>query len=129
MNVLVDTSVWVSHFRQRNEHLVTLLEGGAVMCHPFVVVEVACGTPPSRQDVIRLLGRLDATPVATPAEVLALIERRALYGRGCGFVDASLLASVLLQPGTRLWTEDRRLAAIAVELGVGHRPTLHPPDP
>ena len=56
MNVLVDTSVWVSHFRRRNEHLVTLLEGGQAVCHPFVVVEVACGTPPSRQDVIRLLG-------------------------------------------------------------------------
>lgn len=65
MNVLVDTSVWVAHFKQRDERLVALLEAGLVVCHPHVVVEVACGTPPSRRAVIALLSDLESVPVAT----------------------------------------------------------------
>lgn len=124
MNVLVDTSVWVEHFKRRNERLVTLLEAGVVVCHPHVVVEVACGTPPDRRFVIELLAALDSLPVATPSELLALIERRALFGRGCGFVDVSLLASALLGDRALLWTLDKRLDAVAAELGSAYRPAL-----
>lgn len=125
MNVLVDTSVWVAHFKQRDERLVALLEAGLVACHPHVVVEVACGTPPQRRDVLMLLSELEAVPVATPQEILTLIERRRLHGRGCGFVDLSLLASALMGDGTRLWTLDRRLDALAQELGYAWRPAQH----
>ncbi|MFM2057448.1 MAG: hypothetical protein RLY71_1833 [Pseudomonadota bacterium] len=124
MNVLVDTSVWIGHFKQRNEHLVTLLEAGLVVCHPHVVVEVACGTPPSRRAIIGMLAELDSSPVATHEELLGLIERRALHGRGVGFVDMSLLASALLGERTRVWTLDKRLDAMAAELGCAYRPAL-----
>lgn len=124
MNVLVDTSVWVEHFKRRNERLVTLLEAGVVVCHPQVVVEVACGTPPDRRFVIELLAALDSLPVATPSELLALIERRALFGRGCGFVDVSLLASALLGDRALLWTLDKRLDAVAAELRLAYLPAL-----
>jgi predicted nucleic acid-binding protein len=117
VNVLVDTSVWVGHFKQRNEHLVALLNQGRVVCHPFVVVEMACGTPPNRTSIIELLSLLDTVTVATPGEVLRLIEKRGLHGRGCGFVDLSLLASVLLHPQTRLWTLDQRLQAVSDQAG------------
>lgn len=122
MKVLVDTSVWVGHFRQRDEHLVALLEAGFVVCHPYVVVEVACGTPPDRRAVIGLLSALERAPVATHEELLQLIERRALRGRGCGFVDIGLLASALLGDQTLLWTRDRRLQAVASELDRAWRP-------
>jgi hypothetical protein len=125
MNVLVDTSVWVAHFKQRDERLVALLEAGMVVCHPHVVVEVACGTPPSRRSVIAMLSDLESVPVSTPDEVLVLIERHALHGRGCGFVDLSLLASSMLSDGTRLWTLDRRLDLVAAELGRVWRPASH----
>ena len=125
MNVLVDTSVWVGHFKQRNEHLVALLEGGMVVCHPFVVVEVACGTPPSRQAVISMLGKLESTSVATTDELLEIIERRDLRGRGCGLVDISLLVGALLGQQTLLWTLDKRLESLATELGRSYRPALH----
>ena len=125
MNVLVDTSVWVGHFKQRNDHLVALLEAGLVVCHPYVVVEVACGTPPRRQSIIELLQELESVPVATTQEVLALIDQRSLHGRGCGFVDMSLLASVLLGARTQLWTMDKRLQTLAVELGLAYLPPLH----
>jgi len=124
MNVLVDTSVWVGHFKQRNERLVALLEAGLVVCHPYVVVEIACGTPPGRQSIIEMLAELESVPVATPDELRALIERQALFGRGCGFVDVSLLASALLKDQTRIWTLDKRLEAVAAELDRAYRPAL-----
>jgi hypothetical protein len=124
VSVLVDTSVWVEHFKQRNDSLVALLEAGLVQCHPFVVVEIACGTPPSRAAVAGMLAELQSTPVATPAECLDLIERQGLHGRGCGFVDVSLLASALLAGQTLLWTLDKRLQVAAAELGLNYRPSL-----
>ncbi|MEO5658468.1 MAG: PIN domain-containing protein [Polaromonas sp.] len=124
MNVLVDTSVWVGHFKQRNERLVALLEDGMVVCHPYVVVEVASGTPPARRAIIAMLAELDSTPVATPGELLVLLERRNLYGRGCGFVDISLLASALLGEQTRVWTLDKRLNLLATELNRAYQPDV-----
>ena len=96
MNVLVDSSVWVSHFKLRNEHLVDLLHEGVVICHPYVVGEVACGTSPGRKDIIGMLAEMESAPVATQEELLALMDARRLYGCGCGFVDVSLLAASLL---------------------------------
>lgn len=124
MNVLVDSSVWVGHFKQRDARLVVLLQAGLVVCHPYVVLEVACGTPPRRSEIIDMLAELESVYVATPDELLALLERRALFGRGCGFVDVSLLASALLSDQTLLWTADKRLAAVATELGRAYRPAL-----
>ncbi len=121
MRVLVDTSVWVAHFRQRNDHLVALLESALVLCHPYVVAEVACGTPPSRNAIVSMLATLDTVPVANQSELLALIERQRLFGRGCGFVDVSLLASALLSFQALVWTYDRRLATLADEVGRCYR--------
>jgi predicted nucleic acid-binding protein len=125
MNVLVDSSVWVGHFKQRNEHLVALLDDGLVVCHPHVVMEIACGTPPARRAIIAMLAELESTPVATQSELLALVEQRQLYGRGCGLVDVGLLASVLLADKAVLWTLDKRLEQIASEANRVYRPTLH----
>ena len=125
MNVLVDTLVWVSHFKQRNERLVALLEEGRVVCHPYVVTEVACGTPPNRRAIAAMLAELESAPLATLKEILELIERRSLYGRGCGFVDMSLLASALLSDQTLIWTLDKRLESLAAGLNQTYRTALH----
>lgn len=125
MNVLVDSSVWIGHFKQRNEHLVTLLLNGMVVCHPYVVAEVACGTPPNRQAIIGMLGELESTPVATQTELLAMLNARPLYGRGCGLVDISLLASALLLGNVCIWTLDKRLESMAREFDKSYRPVLH----
>ena len=125
MNVLVDTSVWVDHFKQRNERLAALLEEGQVVCHPHVVTEVACGTPPNRRTLIAMLADLESTPLATTDEILELIERRGLYGRGRGFVNMSLLASALLGDRTLIWTLDKRLESVAAGLNGAYRAALH----
>ncbi len=124
MNVLVDTSVWVAHFKLRDERLVTQLEAGLVICHPYIITEIACGTPPNRREVMDMLAALRSAAVATHGEVLTLIERRALHGRGCGLVDLSLLAAALMGDNTYLWTLDRRLDEIATEVGRAFKPTL-----
>lgn len=114
--ILVDTSVWVDHLRSGEPSLATALEGGRVLMHPFVLGELACGNLQNREEVLRLLGDLPAAPTATDPEALGMIERRALMGRGIGYVDVHLLASTALSDVGRLWTLDSRLAAAATEL-------------
>lgn len=119
--ILVDTSVWVDHLRRSNTRLVSLLEAGEVVCHPFVVGELACGDLRSRQEVLSLLARLPRADIAEHDEVLAFVEVNGLMGAGIGWIDAHLLSSVVLH-GARLWSLDRRLRAIAETLGVRAEP-------
>jgi predicted nucleic acid-binding protein len=121
VKILVDTSVWVGHFKQRNEHLVALLESGLVVCHSYVVIEVACGSPPDRHAIVSALSELETVPLATQQELLGLIARQSLHGCSCGFVDVSLLAAALLANATMLWTLDKRLDALATTLNVSYR--------
>ncbi len=114
--ILVDTSVWIDHLRSGEPALATALEGGRVLMHPFVLGELACGNLKNRSEVLRLLGDLPTAPTATDPEALGLIERRALMGRGIGYIDVHLLASTALEGVARLWTRDRRLAETAAEL-------------
>jgi predicted nucleic acid-binding protein len=115
--ILVDTSVWVEHLRHGLPRLATLLQEGEVMIHPWVIGELACGNLRNRQQVLELLLGLPMATVASDTEVLLLIERELLMGRGIGYIDAHLLASARLSH-CRLWTQDRRLAAVALEQGV-----------
>ncbi len=115
--ILVDTSVWVEHLRRGLPRLATLLQGGRVLIHPWVIGELACGNLRNRGEVRELLHGLPAAVVASDSEVLLLIEREQLMGQGIGCVDAHLLASAKLSHG-RLWTQDRRLAALAQERGL-----------
>jgi predicted nucleic acid-binding protein len=113
---LVDTSVWIDHLRSGEPLLVAALESGRVMMHPFVLGELACGNLANRSEVFGLLGGLPAALTATDPEALEFIEGRALMGRGIGYIDVHLLASTALSGDARLWTKDRRLAAVATEL-------------
>lgn len=66
----------------------------------------------------RPLHRLRQCVVATTEEILARIEREKLHDYGYGSVDIALLASARLTPGTKIWTKDKRLDALARCLGV-----------
>ncbi|OFW26802.1 MAG: ribonuclease [Acidobacteria bacterium RIFCSPLOWO2_02_FULL_65_29] len=118
--ILVDTSVWVDHLREGAPALAAALEQGNVLMHPFVLGELACGNLKNRGEVLRLLDDLPGAPMATDAEVLDLIKRRALMGRGMGYIDVHLLASVALAGTAQLWTRDKRLAAVAVDLELAY---------
>ncbi|MGX9933918.1 type II toxin-antitoxin system VapC family toxin [Advenella kashmirensis] len=114
MSVLVDTSVWVDHFRVRNDALIQLLDTDRVLGHPMIQVELACGTPPApRVQTLNNIGLLQPCNQAGLREVADFIERERLYDLGCGLVDMVLLASTLITPGAQLWTLDKRLRAMA----------------
>ncbi len=123
--VLVDTSVWVDHFRHRNDALVDLLEFDLVMAHPLVLGEIACGTPPNRVQTLIDLDALQQPQQTSVREVMAFVERERLFGMGCGLIDMLLLASTMMTPGVELWTLDKRLSALAERFGVMHRPAVH----
>ncbi len=114
--ILVDTSVWIEHLRVGKPDLADLLERGLVLCHPWVVGELALAHLARRREVIDLLVRLPQATVATPPEVLTLVEGHELYGLGIGYVDAQLLAATQLTADARLWTDDKCLAAAAARL-------------
>jgi predicted nucleic acid-binding protein len=115
--ILVDTSVWVNHLRNNNSALSGLLEESRVLCHPFIIGELACGNLKARGPILEHLSHLPSSPVADHDEVLALIERRKLWGTRIGYVDAHLLASAILGDSA-LWTADRTLAAQAKRLRI-----------
>lgn len=115
--ILVDTSVWVDHLRRSDAQLVDLLQRAQVLMHPFVVGEMACGSLADRPAVLELLQDLPTALVAESDEVLVFIEHQALHGKGIGYVDAHLLASVALTGRTQLWTRDKRLLNAAESLG------------
>ena len=117
--VLADTSVWISHFRKPNPVLQTLLSADQVLCHPMVLIEIACGTPPTpRERTLSDLRQLRSATVANTEEALALIEREKLQDSGCGAVDILLLGSVLLTSNASLWTLDKNLEALAARFDI-----------
>ena len=116
--ILVDTSVWIDHLHKSESALVDVLARDEVVCHTFVIQELALGSIKDRQLLLDSLVQLRGCPLLAQAEVLALVDAHGLWGRGLSAVDCHLLGSLLLAPGTRLWTRDKRLRTIAGELGV-----------
>ena len=124
MGVLIDTSIWVEHFRRANTRLVQLISLDLAMTHPMIVLELACGMPPApRLKTLEDISALLPTMQATQEEVLEFIEREKLYGMGCGLVDLSLLASVLVTPQVQLWSMDKRLMELAERFKIAYWPT------
>ena len=115
--VLVDTSVWVAHLRHGAIGLEALLHGGRVVCHPFIVGELACGNLRNRSEIISLLQRLPGAILAEHEEVMQFIENSGLMGKGLGYIDMHLLAAARLT-GVPLWTLDKRLNGAAKKLGL-----------
>jgi predicted nucleic acid-binding protein len=115
--VLVDTSVWVSHFRHGNSTLQKLLQDGAVASHPFAVGELACGNINNRTEILSLMQSLPMVDVAEDNELLLFIDHHGLMGTGLGFVDVHLLAAAMLAD-IPLWTQDRKLKQACSRLSI-----------
>ncbi|MEO8131832.1 MAG: PIN domain-containing protein [Bryobacteraceae bacterium] len=110
--ILAETSVWVDHFRGANVGLSEILADGSVLVHPFIIGELACGNLKNRKLILADLHALPFATSATGEEVLLLIDKSKLWGRGIGWADAHLLASALLSNCT-LWTLDKQLQSSA----------------
>lgn len=120
--ILVDTSVWIHHLRHGDPELSALLQAGDVLCHPFIIGELALGHLKQHSLVLRFLTRTPVAVRASDTEVLEFVRAYRLEGCGIGYVDAALLASTLLTPEAMIWARDRRLAEAAIRLGVAWRP-------
>ncbi len=117
--ILVDTSVWVSHLRNGNSKLEQLLNDGDVLCHPFIIGELACGSIKNRIEILSLLIALPKADLLDNEEVLLFIERNNLMGKGLGLIDIHLLASTVLSEVV-LWTLDTKLKHETHILGMSY---------
>lgn len=121
--VLVDTSVWVRHLREGDSDLERLLHDGKVMCHPYIVGEIACGNMKNRSEILSLIQDLPQAIPAQHEEILRFIESNHLMGRGLGYSDVHLSASALLT-GIPMWSYDKRLNEVNEMLGIRYDPVL-----
>lgn len=119
--ILVDTSVWVDHLRFGDTLLAQLLEENAVLMHPYIVGEIACGSLSNRAATLDLLQQMPMAAVAEHDELLGYIEHHKLHGKGIGYVDIHLLASAAITSAT-LWTRDKRLHQTAMALNLAMPP-------
>jgi predicted nucleic acid-binding protein len=115
--ILVDTSVWISHFRDGSKGLSELLEAGEVMCHQLIIGELACGNLKSRNEILSNLELLPMSAEVQHDEIMSFIEKNRLMGRGLGYIDVALAASALLSTG-QLWTLDKKLMKTGDDLGI-----------
>ncbi|HKR16118.1 type II toxin-antitoxin system VapC family toxin [Rhizorhapis sp.] len=116
--ILVDTSVWIDHFRHDDPTLSQLLDRRQVLAHPFVIGELALGSLRQRDIILEALRGLPSALVARDEEVHSFIEDHRLFGSGIGYIDAHLLAGTLLTPGAQFWTRDKRLRNAAQHLSL-----------
>ena len=121
--ILVDTSIWIDHFRTADQGLADLLDERALLAHAFVIGELALGQLAERRMVLEFLQDIPLAITASENEVLYFIEKHRLAGQGIGYVDAHILASAQLTAGTRLWTRDKRLSAVAEQMGLSMETT------
>jgi len=115
--ILVDTSVWVAHLREGIRGLEALLDEGDVMCHPFIIGELACGNLENRAEILSLLQSLLMVAHSEHEEVMHFIESYGLMVKGLGYIDMHLLASAMLTK-VPLWTLDKKLNEISLKLGL-----------
>jgi len=118
--VFVDTSVWVAHLRGENAGLGMLLNDGRVVCHPFIIGEIACGILKNRSEILTLLNALPMATHAEHVEVMRFIERYRLMGKGLGYIDVHLLVSAMLSK-IQMWTLDKRLKKVSSILGLEYQ--------
>lgn len=115
--ILVDTSVWISHLREGNEGLKRLLNDADVLCHPFIIGELACGNLKNRREILALLRDLPMAAKIEHEDIMDFIDNHKLMGKGIGYIDVHLLAAAMLSEAP-LWTLDKRLDRVASEIGI-----------
>lgn len=123
--ILVDTQIWIDHFHEANLRLNAIGEAEDLLCHPLIIAELAMGSLKNREETLENLWGIPMTEEVEITELLHFVDREALFSKGIGVVDATLLASCLIDPQPiKLWTRDRRLNTLADQFGIAYQP-LH----
>jgi predicted nucleic acid-binding protein len=116
--IVADTSIWVPHLHHGDPAMEARLDAVEILLHPYVLGEISLGNLPDRTSLLFRLGEIPRALVATEEEVARMIENLELYGAGIGYVDAHLVATSILIENAKLWTRDKRLLAVAQQLGI-----------
>jgi len=117
--ILVDTSVWIDHFRQKNDNLTSLLYRGTVQIHEFIIGELAIGNLKNRNPILDLLESVPKLKKLSHDEFMFFVDKYSLFGRGVGFVDIHLLAATKMA-NIKIWTLDKNLLKIAEEMNLNY---------
>ena len=127
MLILVDSCVWINHFKCNDKTLTSLLHSNQVLIHPFVIGELVCGGIPD--ETLSLLRDLPGIQIADDNRVINFTHRHRtilagiLDGQGkkksgsVGYIDMHLLLSAELAK-KKLWTVDKKLHAVAKEFNL-----------
>ena len=121
--VLVDTSVWIRFLANRAPYAIELdrlLGLDEVTGHELVYGELLIGDRGGRRKLLAAYEQMHQASIVPHRDVVAFVRARDLYGRGVGWIDIHLLASVIVGR-LQLWTADPRFAAVAKELGVAYK--------
>jgi len=122
--VLVDTSVWIRMLIGREPYragLIRLLRRNEAVGHELVYGELLIGDRGGRLQLLKQYEHIQQSVRIPHREVVEFVRLRGLHGRGAGWIDVHLLASVLAQH-MQLWTADERVARLATELGIAYCP-------
>ena len=109
--VLVDSSVWISHFKKTDATLIGLLENDLVLTHALVLQELYLGRPKGKEFIFNLLGKLTTLPTLSTPEIFVFIEKRRLVGQGVGIVDTHLLGAAFFAQA-EIYTHDKNLKKV-----------------
>ena len=119
-SLFIDTSIWIDLFEKGNDAINRLIMGPSVCCHPFVIGEISVGNLGNRNEFISALHTIRQLNIIPEMKVLKFIREKKLYGRGIGYIDCHLLASVISVPHTVVWTIDKKFHSAASQLGVAY---------
>jgi len=123
MSVLVDTSIWILFLAGTEPYasnLDRLLSNDEVLGHDFVYGELLIGDRGARTKLLAEYKMMRQASLVANSEVVEFVKHHKINGRGIGWIDAHLLASVIVA-SSRIWTADRPLADVAQDFGVAYR--------
>ena len=126
--ILVDTSIWIDHFRHGDAELRKIIEDDRLLCHPVVIGELALGSLRDRDAIMTYLAAQPEALIASHDEVMVMIDQHSIFSMGIGYTDAHLLASALIDRRSILWTGDKRLAAAAQKAGASLHVSINTPN-
>lgn len=126
--ILVDTSIWIDHFRHGDAELRKIIEDDRLLCHPVVIGELALGSLRDRDAIMTYLAAQPEALIASHDEVMVMIDQHSIFSMGIGYTDAHLLASALIDRRSILWTRDKRLAAAAQKAGASLHVSINTPN-
>ncbi len=115
--VVVDSSVWMAHLRTAEPSMKALLQQRKLLMHPFAVGEIMVGSFRDRVSVRAFLANVEQAVVVPNDLVLQQLEFWSAYSRGVGWIDMHLISSAYASHAL-LWTRDKRLAALAEQIGL-----------